>query len=281
MMDAFSVIVTACNNAAVLPNALRSVETAITFLRGSGIPAGHAPAEVVVVDDGSTDGTASVLQAVTEDKDFYTVVRRPRPSSPACARNAGVAAARGELLFFLDADDLYLPQHLHDCLRELADPAAGFVKTGVALADPVHPDWKQRIEHSVVINLGVRRACHVAIGGFLDYHLFVRDCDEFRHQVDIFWKFEDQYYTELLARLFRGVRVTRETVRHLRYPGNSFDRQYEKFRRPFGAHREVVSPEDRFRLRLCEVIFEYRTTTLAAKTDAPPSRNGPVPATER
>jgi hypothetical protein len=37
----------------------------------------------------------------------------------------------------------------------------------VALADPVHPDWKERIEHSIVINLCVRRACHYALGGFL------------------------------------------------------------------------------------------------------------------
>jgi glycosyltransferase involved in cell wall biosynthesis len=185
-MSSFSVIVTTCNNGAVLPTALRSVEEAVVVLRASTIPTRDAPAEVVVVDDGSTDNAADVLAAMTRDTSFYTVVRRPRPSSPACARNAGVVAARGELLFFLDADDLYLPHHLHDCLREMADPAVGFVKTGVALADPVHPDWQVRIEHSVVINLCARRSCHAAIGGFLDYHLFVRDGDEMRHEADIF-----------------------------------------------------------------------------------------------
>jgi glycosyltransferase involved in cell wall biosynthesis len=272
-MDSFSIIVTACNNEAVLPNALRSVEAAISYLRDSSLPARDAAAEVVVVDDGSTDRTAGLLRRLTRGKDFYTVVTRPRPSSPACARNAGVAASRGGLLFFLNADDLYLQHHLHDCLRELADPAVCFVKTGLALADPVHPDWKQRIEHSVVINLGVRRACHASIGGFLDYHLFMRDGDGgFRHEIDIFWKYEDQYYTELLARLFRGVRVVRETVRHLRYPGNSFDRQYAKFCRPFGAYREALSPEDRFRLKLCEVIFEYRLAKMAQEVEHLPTR---------
>jgi glycosyltransferase involved in cell wall biosynthesis len=265
-MSSFSVIVTTCNNGAVLPNALRSVEEAVAFLRASHILARDAPAEVVVVDDGSADGTGEILSTQARGEELYTVIRRPRPSSPACARNVGVAASRGELLFFLDADDLYLPHHLHDCLREAADPAVAFVKTGVALADPVHPDWRQRIEHSVVINLCVRRACHAAVGGFLDYHLFVREGDEFRHEADVFWKYEDQYYTELLARLFRGVRVARETVQHLRYPGNGFDRQYEKFRRPFGVYREELTPEDRFRLRLCEVIVEHRLESLGVRT---------------
>jgi hypothetical protein len=79
---------------------------------------------------------------------------------------------------------------------------------------------------------------------------------------------EFNYYTELLARLFRGVRVAGETVRHLRYPGNAFDRQYEKFRRPFGASPEELTPEDRFRLRLCEVIFRRRLEILEATTAA-------------
>jgi glycosyltransferase involved in cell wall biosynthesis len=103
-MDPFPVIVSAYNNAAVLADALCSVEQALAFLRDSDSPV-RAAVEVVVVDDGSTDDMAGVLRDATRGKDFYTLVRRPRPSSPACARNAG-AAARGELLLFLDEDDL-------------------------------------------------------------------------------------------------------------------------------------------------------------------------------
>jgi hypothetical protein len=61
------------------------------------------------------------------------------------------------------------------------------------------------------------------------------------------------------------VRVARATVRHLRYPGNGFDRQYEKFRRPFGTFPEHLTPEDRFRLRLCDLIFAHRVESLAGK----------------
>jgi hypothetical protein len=84
-LASFSVIVTACNNAAVLPDALRSVEQALDFLRAGG-PLRDALGEVVVVDDGSSDGTVAVLNAATASKDFYRVLRRPRPTSPAAAR---------------------------------------------------------------------------------------------------------------------------------------------------------------------------------------------------
>jgi hypothetical protein len=52
---------------------------------------------------------------------------------------------------------------------------------------------------------------------------------------DEFYKFEGIYYNQLLSVLFAGVRVAAATVECVRDPGNSFDRQCEKFRRPFGA----------------------------------------------
>jgi GT2 family glycosyltransferase len=73
---------------------------------------GYAPLEIVVVDDGSTDPqTLAVLENLTD----ITLVRQPNRGLPA-ARNAGIAAARGEYVVPLDADDL-LP--------------AGFVAAGV------------------------------------------------------------------------------------------------------------------------------------------------------
>jgi hypothetical protein len=102
----------------------------------------------------------------------------------------------------------------------------------------------------------VRRPCHEAIGGFPDYHLFAREGDNFRHVSDVFYKFEDQFYNQLLGARFAGVAVRRETVQYVRYPGNSYDRQYEKFRRPFGTYAEPLAAEDRLRLRLGEAMIQ-------------------------
>jgi glycosyltransferase involved in cell wall biosynthesis len=264
-MKSFSVIVTAHNNETVLQRTLQSVEEAITY-RAARQPSFHwQDAEIVVVDDGSTDGTLQILRDFSAGKPFYTVVHRPQSSSPSCARNTGVAASTGEFLFFLDGDDLFLPSHIDACWRELQAPNWQFVKTGVRLQDPVHPDWKVRIEHSLVINFCVRRTCHEAVGGFPDYHLFVRHGDDYTHRVDIFYKVEDQFYSELVCSLFPGVKVLAETVEHLRYPGNTFDRQYAKFCQPFGQYREMLAPEHRFRLGLAELITRYQLDTLRAR----------------
>jgi GT2 family glycosyltransferase len=73
------------------------------------------PFEIVVCDDGSTDGTEV---AVAPYLDRVTYVRRER-GGEAAAKNTGVRAATGEFVAFLDADDVYLPERL-EALGELA-----------------------------------------------------------------------------------------------------------------------------------------------------------------
>ena len=64
--------------------------------------------EIVVVDDGGTDGTCKALAAWPKIR----VLRHSCRRGVAAARNLGVAAARGEWLAFLDSDDLWLPDKL-------------------------------------------------------------------------------------------------------------------------------------------------------------------------
>lgn len=66
--------------------------------------------EHIVVDDGSTDGTAEAVRAV-EDLRLRLIVQPSRQGANA-ARNAGIEAARSSLLAFLDSDDVYLPHRL-------------------------------------------------------------------------------------------------------------------------------------------------------------------------
>lgn len=64
--------------------------------------------EVIVVNDGSTDGTAAVLDAY---RGRMTVIDRVN-GGPASARNVGVHASHGNYIAFLDADDMWMPGKL-------------------------------------------------------------------------------------------------------------------------------------------------------------------------
>ena len=67
----------------------------------------YAPVETIVIDDGSTDGTAAVARSY----DGVVVIEQEN-AGPAAARNAGFAACNGEFVAFHDADDAMTPDKL-------------------------------------------------------------------------------------------------------------------------------------------------------------------------
>lgn len=93
-------------------NAETTVECALESIARQTQP----PAEAIVVDDASTDGTASVLRRCAEKPwpFAFTVIRLPMNRGPGEARNAGWGAIDPTTVYvaFLDADDVWLPQKL-------------------------------------------------------------------------------------------------------------------------------------------------------------------------
>lgn len=100
MVQLVSVIIPAYNAARWLPGTL-----------GSVIEQTHQDMEIIVVNDGSTDRTACIVDDYARKDRRVHLLNQPNRERSA-ARNAGMRAAQGEYVAFLDADDLWLPSKL-------------------------------------------------------------------------------------------------------------------------------------------------------------------------
>jgi glycosyltransferase involved in cell wall biosynthesis len=127
----------------------------------------RAPDEVIVVDDGSSDATAALAEAVA----VVTRVVRRAGEGPGAARNAGAAAASGEVLAFLDADCEPQPAWLRTAIDALADADLVQGRTTPPPGEPVGPfDRTLWVLASwglfETANLLVRRELFERLGGF-------------------------------------------------------------------------------------------------------------------
>ena len=94
----------------------------------------YRPAEIIIVDDGSTDDTAQVADALTALHPDTIRVIHQKNAGPGPARQAGLEASRGEFIQFLDSDDLLMPDKFSlQVQRLLNDPEAG-ISYGLTLA---------------------------------------------------------------------------------------------------------------------------------------------------
>ena len=147
-----SVVIPTYNRADVLPRAIESVfeQTFQDF-------------EIVVVDDGSTDDTETVVASYDDER--LTYIRQPNQGANA-ARNRGIERARGSYVSFLDSDDELLPSHLArivDTVSE-SDPEVGGVCTSYRIVDSVRGTRLKSVPHGRITLADL--ASDNVIGGF-------------------------------------------------------------------------------------------------------------------
>jgi glycosyltransferase involved in cell wall biosynthesis len=103
------VIIPTYNSAAFLPQAV-----------ASALEQSYARTEVIIIDDASTDNTGELLERYAQNSKI-TVLRTDKCSGPATARNYGLSKASGDLIAFIDADDVWMPEKLSKQVKELED----------------------------------------------------------------------------------------------------------------------------------------------------------------
>jgi succinoglycan biosynthesis protein ExoO len=104
--DGVTVIIAAYNAAPFLSRAVDSALQQICF-----------PLEVLIIDDGSLDGTTEVARKLAARDSRIRLLRLDENRGPAGARNAGIDHARGKWIAVLDADDAFLPGRLERLLK--------------------------------------------------------------------------------------------------------------------------------------------------------------------
>jgi glycosyltransferase involved in cell wall biosynthesis len=144
----------------------------------------HKPLEIIIVDDGSTDGTSTQVKKLGKDIRYVHQSNR----GPAAARNRGIAMAKGDVIAFLDADDYWPANKLEIQLTRLKkDPQIEVVLGRTQCAGLLtEADRKIRFEGPdnimININLGsglVRKAVFEKVGVFNESLRHFEDHDWF------------------------------------------------------------------------------------------------------
>ncbi|MBD2359581.1 glycosyltransferase [Tolypothrix sp. FACHB-123] len=256
MPNSFSVIVPAFNCENVIISTIKSIIQSIDFFQKNYIYAQQVHAEIIIVDDASTDNTVSVVREFIANNPLIKIITHTTNKGAGAARNTGVKNSQGEILFFCDADDIFLPEHIYVCymlLKGTSEHISSFhllsenynltitlptqhfdvIRSQVKTKDKIHPYWQDAIEKSLPLNLCIRRYCHEFIEGFFE--------GEIHRQT----KTEDCAYQALLEKFFVIGKTNLATVEYIRYSNNAFDKQLAKFQLPPGEAEEAyhIKPE--------------------------------------
>ncbi|KRA84445.1 glycosyltransferase family 2 protein [Altererythrobacter sp. Root672] len=86
----------------------------------SALSQSRPPEEIIVIDDGSTDGGLEIVRAI-QDERVRILTRSPPGPGGYAARNLGIRAAKGDWVAFLDADDLWSDRHLEGLSTAITD----------------------------------------------------------------------------------------------------------------------------------------------------------------
>lgn len=154
-MELVSIIVPAYNIKEYLPRCLDSI-----------LAQSYPHLEVIVVDDGSSDGTAQVLDRYSE-KDSRILAIHKENGGVTAARLHGIAQAQGQWIGFVDGDDLIEPDMYETLLRNAHAHHADISHCGYRMVFPSRVDWYYNTGR-VTVQPGIQGASDLLEGRFVE-----------------------------------------------------------------------------------------------------------------
>lgn len=139
MAPDYSVVIICYNQEAYIADAVRSVlaQTAIDHIT-----------QIVLVDDGSNDGSFAIMQQLAADHARIIALTQENSGGCAAPRNAGISQCTGRYVAFLDGDDLWLPNKVEEELATIAK----YPEAGLLFADFVEFDSETTDKRMVRVN---------------------------------------------------------------------------------------------------------------------------------
>jgi len=126
MVKLVSIITPTFNSASYIAETIQSVQNQ-TYLHW----------ELIIVDDGSTDQTISIIQEIQKVEPRIQLIRQEKNVGPAITRNKGIELAKGNYLTFLDADDLWFSNFIENSINTIEKTKIPFVFSSYRRSDEV------------------------------------------------------------------------------------------------------------------------------------------------
>lgn len=258
-MPRVSVVIPTHNRAEYIQAALDSV-----------FPQTYTDYEIIVVDDGSTDGTAALLKPLV-DRGAIRYEQQAQHGVSA-ARNRGIALARGEYVAFLDSDDLWLPDKLAKQVALFdAQPELGFVhclfekfdqKTGADLGVRDTSEYRGQIYPAILMQWNtlmatpcmlMRKDVLEEVGGYDEAMRWGEDLDLWR-------RIAQRYPVDLVNEVLVRVRVHAASASALKAQAVS---DFQRYLDKAFADDPGLSPSFRRRV-YAKLYLQFALTLLGA-----------------